>query len=282
MWRHRFDTIKYMLSYIPVLSIAGSDSSGGAGIQADIKTMSALGVYAMTAITAITVQNTLGVTAVQAITPDIITGQIDAVFADIPPRAIKIGMLFDAITAAAVADSLACHRARNIVLDPVMISTSGSRLLAADAIDVIVRRLIPMAEIITPNAMEAEALTASTDPEVQIDRLREMGAQAILIKGGDKNTALDTVTDWLFTPAAGMMSLDSPRIRSVNTHGTGCTLSSAIASFLAMGYSVVESVLKAKEYISQAIEKGGRVSIGHGHGPVNHFHHPVPLIINES
>lgn len=271
-----------MPTYIPVLSIAGSDSSGGAGIQADIKTMSALGAYAMTAITAITVQNTLGVTAVQAIRPEIITGQIDAVFADIPPRAVKIGMLFNAATASAVADALACHHAPNIVLDPVMISTSGSRLLAEDAIEVIVRRLIPIADIITPNAMEAEALTGTTDPALQIERLLAKGARAILIKGGDTDTANDTVTDWLHTAQEGTVRIDSPRIRSVNTHGTGCTLSSAIASFLAMGCPVAEAVFKAKEYITDAISAGSKVSAGHGHGPVNHFFHPLPLMKEES
>ncbi|WP_295727825.1 bifunctional hydroxymethylpyrimidine kinase/phosphomethylpyrimidine kinase [uncultured Muribaculum sp.] len=271
-----------MPTYIPVLSIAGSDSSGGAGIQADIKTMSALGVYAMTAITAITVQNTLGVTAVQAIRPEIITGQIDAVFADIPPHAVKIGMLFDAATACAVADALACHHAYNIVLDPVMISTSGSRLLSEDAIDVIVRQLIPIADIITPNAMEAEALTATTDPSQQIERLLDKGARAILIKGGDKDTTNDTVTDWLYTPHDGTVRIDSSRIRSFNTHGTGCTLSSAIASFLAIGYPVAEAVFKAKEYISSAISTGSYVSVGHGHGPVDHFFAPIPLIKEES
>lgn len=270
-----------MLRYIPVLSIAGSDSSGGAGIQADIKTMSAIGVYAMTAITAITVQNTLGVTAVQAIRPDIVTGQIDAVFADIPPKAIKIGMLFDASTAAAVADSLACHKATGIVLDPVMISTSGSRLLAEDAVDVIVRRLIPMADIITPNAMEAEALTGTKNPETQIERLREMGVKSILIKGGDAETLLDTVTDWLYTPQKGIMKLRAPRIRSANTHGTGCTLSSAIASYMAIGHDITDAVMKAKEYISCAIKAGADVTIGHGHGPVNHLFAPSALRIDK-
>lgn len=270
-----------MLRYIPVLSIAGSDSSGGAGIQADIKTMSAIGVYAMTAITAITVQNTLGVTAVQAIRPDIVTGQIDAVFADIPPKAIKIGMLFDAPTAAAVADSLTCHRATNIVLDPVMISTSGSRLLAADAIDVIVQRLIPMADIITPNAMEAEAITGTKNPETQIELLREMGAKSILIKGGDSDTLLDIVTDWLYTPQRGIMKLQVPRVHSVNTHGTGCTLSSAIASYMAIGHDIANAVTKSKEYISDAIKAGADVAIGHGHGPVNHLFAPSAMLVRE-
>ena len=270
-----------MLRYIPVLSIAGSDSSGGAGIQADIKTMSAIGVYAMTAITAITVQNTLGVTAVQAIRPDIVTGQIDAVFADIPPKAIKIGMLFDAPTAAAVADSLTCHRATNIVLDPVMISTSGSRLLAADAVDVIVQRLIPMADIITPNAMEAEAITGTKNPETQIELLREMGAKSILIKGGDYDTLLDIVTDWLYTPQRGIMKLQAPRVRSVNTHGTGCTLSSAIASYMAIGHDIANAVTKSKEYISDAIKAGADVAIGHGHGPVNHLFAPSAMLVRE-
>ncbi|MDE5894738.1 MAG: hydroxymethylpyrimidine/phosphomethylpyrimidine kinase, partial [Muribaculum intestinale] len=181
----------------------------------------------------------------------------------------------------AVADSLACHRATNIVLDPVMISTSGSRLLAADAVDVIVRRLIPLADIITPNAMEAEAITGTKNPETQIELLREMGAKSILIKGGDSDTLLDIVTDWLYTPQKGIMKLLVPRVRSVNTHGTGCTLSSAIASYMAIGHDIADAVTKAKEYISGAIKAGADVAIGHGHGPVNHLFAPSAMLVGE-
>lgn len=270
-----------MPQYVPILSIAGSDSSGGAGIQADIKTMSALGTYAMTAVTAVTVQNTLGVYGVGEIAPATVTAQIDAVYADIPPRAVKIGMLFNAAVAEAVAESLVCHKAQNIVLDPVMISTSGSRLLAADAIDAIVTRLMPIAEIITPNAMEAEALTGTKVVEEQIAKLREMGARNILIKGGDSHTDNSVVTDYLATAEGEVIKFETKRAFTANTHGTGCTLSSAIASYLGLGCNVVEAVTKAKEYICQAINGGAEVKIGHGHGPVNHFFDPKPLIIKE-
>jgi hydroxymethylpyrimidine/phosphomethylpyrimidine kinase len=266
-----------MLNYITALSIAGSDSSGGAGIQADIKTMSALGVYAMTAITAITVQNTCGVTGVGAVTPEVVAGQIDAVFADIPPKAVKIGMLFDAVTAATVADALLRNKATNIVLDPVMVSTSGSRLLAEDAVKVIVERLIPLADIITPNAMEAKALTDTTDPMLQIERLKAMGAKRILIKGGDTDVDAGTVTDYFADISGTVMPLVAERVASNNTHGTGCTLSSAIAAYLACGFDMKNAVVSAKKYMSRAIAAGAEVAIGHGHGPVNHFFAPEPL-----
>ena len=270
-----------MPSYIPVLSIAGSDSSGGAGIQADIKTMSALGTYAMTAITALTVQNTAGVSAVGSIAPEIVAGQIEAVFTDIPPKAVKIGMLFDATTASAVADALWRNNASHIVLDPVMISTSRSRLLSEEAVRVIVDRLIPMAEIITPNAMEAEAITGSEIPAEQIAILKQMGAKAILIKGGDTDQSNATVTDYFADSDGSVTPLTAPRVASPNTHGTGCTLSSAIASYLAMGHPLRDAVVKAKAYISQAIMAGAAITTGKGHGPVNHFFSPLPLIVTE-
>jgi hydroxymethylpyrimidine/phosphomethylpyrimidine kinase len=266
-----------MLNYITALSIAGSDSSGGAGIQADIKTMSALGVYAMTAITAVTVQNTCGVTDVGRVAPEIVAGQIDVVFADIPPKAVKIGMLFDAVTATTVADALLRNHAVNIVLDPVMVSTSGSRLLAEDAVKVIVERLIPLADIITPNAMEAKALTDSIDPAAQIARLKAMGAKRILIKGGDTDVDADTVTDYFADIDGSVTPIVAKRVASNNTHGTGCTLSSAIAAYLACGRDMRSAVLNAREYMSRAIAAGAEVAIGHGHGPVNHFFAPEPL-----
>lgn len=268
-----------MISYIPVLSIAGSDPSGGAGLQADIKTMSALGAYAMAAVTAVTVQNTLGVSAVGGVSPQVVAGQVDAVFADIPPRAVKVGMLFDAATATAVADALERNRARSVVLDPVMISTSGSRLLAEDAVEVVVSRLLPMAEVVTPNAMEAEALTGTSDPELQIARLRRLGANAILVKGGDSDTDSPVVVDRLNVPGSGTTLLRSPRVATVNTHGTGCTLSSAIATYLAMGCKVAEAVARAHDYVARAIASGADVAIGHGHGPVNHLFSPRPLTV---
>lgn len=264
-------------TYPIALSIAGSDSSGGAGIQADIKTMSALGVYAATAITAITAQNTLGVASVEGVSPRMVKAQIDAVFADLHPRAVKIGMLFSAKNVAAVADALAPHADVPIVLDPVMISTSGCALISDEAIALIKERLMPMCAIITPNVAEAKALTDTPDPDTQIIRLRRDGAKGILLKGGDSDG--DMAID-IFSPCAGAESvrLSSPRVATPNTHGTGCTLSSAIASYLARGFAMGEAVASAKAYIDGALSAGAEVSIGGGHGPLNHLYQPVPLI----
>ncbi len=269
-----------MFTYRTALSIAGSDCSGGAGIQADIKTMSALGVYAMTAITAITVQNTCGVTDVQGIDPSIVYGQIDAVFNDIRPMAVKTGMLFSADIANAVADALTLNRAENVVLDPVMVATSGDRLLSDDAIDTIVNRLIPLSTIITPNVDEAAVLTGTDNPVIQSSRLHEMGARSVLLKGGDRNNDTDVSVDLLsLAPGQKLIPIESRRIVTANTHGTGCTLSSAIASFLAKGYDIHDSVVKAKNYIYEALKAGARVRTGSGHGPVDHLYAPVPLDI---
>ncbi|MCX4276348.1 MULTISPECIES: bifunctional hydroxymethylpyrimidine kinase/phosphomethylpyrimidine kinase [Muribaculum] len=267
-----------MKTYRTALSIAGSDCSGGAGIQADIKTMSAFGVYAMTAITAITVQNTLGVTDVQGIRPDIVAGQIDAVYRDIRPDAVKIGMLFSPDIVAAVADALERNKARNIVLDPVMIATSGDPLIDDEAIELIKRRLLPMSRIITPNVNEARALSGTDDTALQIKALRALGAHDILLKGGDKSSDSGTSTDYLSLEGSdNIMRLSNERVNTANTHGTGCTLSSAIASCLALGMSMRDSVIAAKEYISAALRNGADVTIGHGHGPVNHLFEPRRL-----
>lgn len=267
-----------MKTYRTALSIAGSDCSGGAGIQADIKTMSAFGVYAMTAITAITVQNTLGVTDVQGIRPDIVAGQIDAVYRDIRPDAVKIGMLFSPDIVAAVADALERNKARNIVLDPVMIATSGDPLIDDEAIELIKRHLLPMSRIITPNVNEARALSGTDDTTLQIKALRALGAHDILLKGGDKSSDSDTSTDYLSLEGSdNIMRLSNERVITANTHGTGCTLSSAIASCLALGMSMRDSVIAAKEYISAALRNGADVTIGHGHGPVNHLFEPRRL-----
>lgn len=272
-----------MKSYVTALSIAGSDPSGGAGIQADIKTMSALGVYAMTAITAVTVQNTVGVRSVDGIDPATVSAQIDAVFDDIRPDAVKLGMLFSAGTVASVADALVRHNARHIVLDPVMVATSGDRLISDEAIGLIAERLIPMAAIITPNANEAEVLTGTTDICRQIEALRALGAVNILLKGGDKDCEPGVSVDYLSIEGSDTVTrLESPRVATANTHGTGCTLSSAIASYLAKGFSVADSVRKAKLYITEALVNGADVTTGHGHGPVNHLFAPIPLeIINK-
>ncbi|WP_301390439.1 bifunctional hydroxymethylpyrimidine kinase/phosphomethylpyrimidine kinase [uncultured Muribaculum sp.] len=267
-----------MKTYRTALSIAGSDCSGGAGIQADIKTMSAFGVYAMTAITAITVQNTLGVTDVQGIRPDIVAGQIDAVYRDIRPDAVKIGMLFSPDIVAAVADALERNKARNIVLDPVMIATSGDTLIDDEAIELIKRRLLPMSRIITPNVNEARALSGTDDTALQIKALRALGAHDILLKGGDKSSDSGTSTDYLSLEGSdNIMRLSNERVNTANTHGTGCTLSSAISSCLALGMSMRDSVIAAKEYISAALRNGADVTIGHGHGPVNHLFEPRRL-----
>ena len=269
-----------MSTYRTALSIAGSDCSGGAGIQADIKTMSALGVYAMTAITAVTVQNTCGVRAVAGIAPEIVKGQIEAIFTDIRPDAVKIGMLFTSDIASAVAGALRQFKATNIVLDPVMVATSGDKLLSDEAIETIKTQLIPLSDIITPNVAEALVLTGTTDSSKQCRILHELGAKAVLLKGGDDKNATSASTDILsLHKGSQLIRLTAPRIATANTHGTGCTLSSAIASRLALGDSMEEAVTNAKTYINRALEAGANVNIGHGHGPVNHLSAPHPLTI---
>ncbi len=268
-------------SYIPVLTIAGSDSSGGAGIQADIKTMSALGCYGMSAITAITAQNTTGVSDIQGINPEIVSAQIDMVFRDICPRAVKTGMLFSSEVVNVVAETLKLHNARNIVIDPVMVSTSGSRLISDDAIEAVVQKLFPIATLITPNRAEAIVLTDVSDVETQAKILRDMGARNILLKGGDSDDT-DFKTDYLMLEdSPTLLPIKSEAIETKNTHGTGCTLSSAIACYLALGLDLKMSVLRSKEYITQALVAGKSVITGHGHGPVNHFFMPEKLKITE-
>ena len=267
-----------MLTVYPVLSIAGSDSSGGAGIQADIKTISAIGCYAMTAITAITAQNTTGVRAVQGIAPDIVGAQLEAVWDDIPPLAIKTGMLYDKAIIDAVADVIErkfqSHRPVPLIIDPVMVSTSGSLLIAEDAVDTMVKRLFPLATLITPNQSEAKALTGSDDYQEQIDRLHAMSASAVLIKGGD-TPRTDVKTDFLSTkPGEAPIALTADAIRTQNSHGTGCTMSSAIASYMALGYDVTEAVRKAKLFVTKALESASFLHIGSGHGPTNHLFSP--------
>lgn len=269
-----------MKHYATMLSVAGSDCSGGAGIQADIKTASALGVYAMTAITAITVQNTLGVTDVQGIRPDVVAGQIDAVFTDIPPMAVKTGMLFSSDIVAATAKSLASDHAANVVVDPVMVSTSGSQLISDDAIATIIERLFPLATIITPNYAEACRLTGETDPTRQADAFHKMGVKSVLLKGGDAPAGNHGIkTDYLSVDNGPLIPLDAPSIMTPNTHGTGCTLSSAIASYLALGHDLEAAVRLAKEYITSALRHGAEIGCGNGHGPVNHLFNPHNLYI---
>lgn len=257
------------------VTIAGSDSGGGAGIQADLKTFSALGVYGASVIAALTAQNTQGVTGIHDVPPDFIAAQMDAVFSDLKVGAVKIGMLSQPATIEAVAAGLKRHGQTNVVLDPVMVATSGDRLLAPAAIDVLRNVLIPCALVITPNLPEAAALldapVARTEAEMrqQGERLLALGPRAVLIKGGHGASAESV--DLLVQPNA-VARLAAVRVETKNTHGTGCTLSSAIAAGLAKGLDLAAAVREAKAYVTAAIEASARLQIGSGHGPVHHFH----------
>lgn len=263
-----------MKRYIPVLSIAGSDCSGGAGIQADIKTISAIGCYAMTAITALTVQNTTGVSAIGEVSPEIVEAQIEAIWSDIPPLAVKTGMLFNRGVVEAVARSLERHKPQCLVVDPVSVSTSGSLLLQRDAIDSLIQQILPHSLIITPNVREARELTGETEPDSQAARLREMGCRNILLKGGDADTPGVKIDLLYLEGASEPLGFKADEVVTRNTHGTGCTMSSAIACYLALGMSVDEAVGRAKLFITRALQTGARVAIGEGHGPVNHLFGP--------
>jgi hydroxymethylpyrimidine/phosphomethylpyrimidine kinase len=257
------------------LSIAGSDSSGGAGIQADLKTFAALGVYGASVITALTAQNTTGVTGVHPVPADFVTAQLEAVFSDLDIGAVKIGMVADVAIIDAIAATLKRIGPKAIVLDPVMVATSGDRLLARGAVDALKTKLIPLASIITPNLPEAAALlsegiASSPDAiEAQGRRLLALGAGAVLIKGGH-GEGPESI-DYLLT-ANSIETLSAPRIATRNTHGTGCSLSSAIAAGLAKGEALATAVRNAKTFISAAIASADRFSVGHGHGPIHHFH----------
>ncbi len=259
------------------LTIAGSDSSGGAGIQADLKTFAAHQVYGASVIVALTAQNTQAVTAIHPVPTAFVTAQLDAVFDDLDVAAVKIGMLATAELIGTVADGLERHGARNIVLDPVMIAASGGRLLQEDAIEALKRRLLPLATIVTPNLPEAAALlgTAAAETEEaaaeQAQALLAFGPANVLVKGGHGGGS-DSV-DILIGKDGRRERLVAPRIATRNTHGTGCTLSSAIAAGLAHGIALNEAVALAKRYISAAIAASDEVKVGHGHGPVHHFHH---------
>jgi hydroxymethylpyrimidine/phosphomethylpyrimidine kinase len=257
------------------VTIAGSDSGGGAGIQADLKTFSALGVYGASVITALTAQNTRGVTGIHDVPADFITAQIDAVYSDLQVNATKIGMLSQPAAIEAVAAGLERHKVTNVVLDPVMIAASGDRLLAPEAIDVLRRVLIPRATLITPNLPEAAALLdepeaqSEGEMEKQARQLLALGAKAVLIKGGHANGAESV--DFLVQPNT-VARLAAERIPTTNTHGTGCTLSSAVAAGLAKGQSLADAVRDAKAYVTAAIAASGKLHIGQGHGPTHHFH----------
>ncbi|HXZ45889.1 MAG TPA: bifunctional hydroxymethylpyrimidine kinase/phosphomethylpyrimidine kinase [Pseudolabrys sp.] len=257
------------------LTIAGSDSSGGAGIQADLKTFSALGVYGASVIAALTAQNTRGVTAIHNVPADFVTAQIDAVFSDLAVGAVKIGMLSQGAVIEAVAQGLGRHNAKNIVLDPVMVATSGDRLLAADAVGALRKLLIPQALVLTPNLPEAAALLdhaparSEAEMEAQARALLDFGAHHVLIKGGHGQgpESIDLLVDpTSVTRFAGM------RVATKNTHGSGCTLSSAIAAGLAKGRDLKTAVRAAKTYVTAAIAAADTLAIGHGSGPLHHFH----------
>jgi hydroxymethylpyrimidine/phosphomethylpyrimidine kinase len=259
---------------VPVaMTIAGSDSGGGAGIQADLKTFSALGVYGASVITALTAQNTKGVFAIHAVPADFIAAQMDAVFSDLGVRAVKIGMLGDIAAIEAVTAGLARHGVRNVVLDPVMAATSGEALLRPDAIGAL-RKLIARADVLTPNLHEAAALLGSAvardedEMRAQAEKLLELGTGAVLIKGGHCGGP-DSAD--LLVELAGSTRFAARRVKTENTHGTGCTLSSAIAAGLAKGFLLGEAVGEAKTYVSAAIVAADRLKISVGRGPLHHF-----------
>lgn len=265
-----------MKQYSKVLTIAGSDSGGGAGIQADIKTISALGCYAASAITAITVQNTQGVTGVHPVPVSYVRGQIKAVLEDIGADSVKIGMLQSGSIVDCVAQVLARYHITDIVLDPVMVSTSGHRLIEESAVEALKQRLIPMSRVITPNIPEAEillggfALNSLESLSTGVRKLADMFGVSVLLKAGHLEG--ERLVDYFYNIEDDeLVELPSRRIETVNTHGTGCTMSSAFAANLAKGMSLTQAAVGAKEYINNAIISGSEYEIGHGHGPVNHF-----------
>ena len=253
----------------PVLSIAGSDCSGGAGIQADIKTMTTNGVYAMTAITALTAQNTMGVRAIQEATPDFLKQQLDAVFEDIFPGAVKIGMVASSELIHVIAERLKFYNAKNIVVDPVMVASSGSSLMKQNAVQTLIKELLPISTLVTPNILEAQVFSGLTieSKEDMIAAAKQIGDNyhcAVLLKGGH---SINDANDLLYANG-DLIWFEGKRIDNPNTHGTGCTLSSAIASNLAKGFPLAESVQRAKDYISGALT--AMLDLGKGSGPMMH------------
>lgn len=275
-----------MRNYYPVLTIAGSDSSGGAGIQADIKTISAIGCYAMSAITALTAQNTTGVRSVMAAEPQIVLDQIEMTATDIPPLAVKTGMLCNAEVVNAVAEGLrrllTVTPDLPIVVDPVMVATSGAPLIEPEAVEAVVTQIFPLATLITPNIAEARTLSGTDSISGQIAALKELGCRNILLKGGDSQRT-DMKADILIPDRSDEpITLVADAVMTRNTHGTGCTLSAAIASYLALGYPLTDAVERAKLFITRALRAGASVETGRGHGPVNHFFSPRRLKIHTS
>ena len=257
------------------LTIAGSDSSGGAGIQADLKTFAALGVYGASAITALTAQNTKGVAAIHVVPAEFLRAQIDAVLGDLEVGAVKIGMVAQLASIEAIADAIKRWSPKHVVLDPVMVASSGGRLLAEEAVDALRQKLIPLATIITPNLPEAAALlngpvaTSEAAIEGQGRKLLALGSPAVFIKGGHGEGSESV--DYLIH-ADGCVALSAPRVATQNTHGTGCSLSSAIAAELAKGADLEAAVRNAKSFISGAIAAADRFTVGRGYGPIHHFH----------
>jgi hydroxymethylpyrimidine/phosphomethylpyrimidine kinase len=257
------------------LTIAGSDPSGGAGIQADLKTFAALGVYGASVITALTAQNTKGVTAIHDVPDDFIAAQMDAVFSDLVVAAVKIGLLSQVASIKAVAAGLRRHHAKKMVLDPVMVASSGERLLTKEAVAALRRELIPYVLMVTPNLPEAAMLTGASlarnerEMEVQAREILSLGAHTVLIKGGhaEGEEAVD-----LLIGQGEVVRLSAKRIATNNTHGTGCTLSSAIAAGLAKGLDFISATQEAKKYVTAAIANADRLEVGHGHGPLYHFY----------
>ena len=266
--------------YPRLLSIAGSDSGGGAGVQADLKTFAALGCFGTTAITALTAQNTLGVRAIHTVPLDMLDDQIDAVVEDIGVDAVKIGMLHSAPTIETVAAALDRHHLRQVVLDPVMVATSGAALIDPSAIAALVRLMFPRALLVTPNLDEAAMLVGrplhtEADMVEAAQQLLEMGARSVLLKGG--HLAGGTVADLLLQPGLAPLWMRAPRIDTQNTHGTGCTLSSAIAAYLALGDDLAQAVQQARDFVRGALAAGAGVRTGAGSGPLNHGFAPQPM-----
>jgi hydroxymethylpyrimidine/phosphomethylpyrimidine kinase len=265
--------------YARVLSIAGSDSGGGAGIQADLKTFAALGCYGMTAITALTAQNTVGVQGIHPVPAAFLKAQLQSVIEDIGVDAVKIGMLHAPEIVEVVAWAIDHYQLKNVVLDPVMVATSGDRLIASDTVQVLVRELFPRAALITPNLDEAalllqQPITDAQELDAAAQALLAMGAQAVLLKGG--HLPGDALVDVLLQPGQPLLRMGSARIPSRNVHGTGCSLSSAIAAHLALGQGLADAVKAARHFIRAAIAAGAAVKTGQGHGPLNHGHAPQP------
>lgn len=268
-------------TYPIVLSIAGSDSGGGAGIQADIKTISALGGFATTVITSVTAQNTLGVRNVHVVPPQMVTDQLHAVMSDLKPDSIKIGMVPNIQIAQAIAAGLKNYPDIPLVIDPVMVSTSGHSLINADEIELFKAQLYPLATVLTPNLPEAAVLSKNTvntltEMELAAEKILAIGTKAVLVKGGHLQQS--ELTDFYLNQKNEKQYFTSKATQTSNIHGTGCSLSSAIATFLALGFYEMEAIDLAKRYISKAIKKGKNAHIGAGNGPINHFFKPKKMV----